>query len=90
MTRQISLNVPDIGDAERIELVAWMVEAGAHVSKNEELCELVTDKAAFPLESPFSGTLVSVVKAAGEVVKVGDPLAILEVAEVETERESDR
>lgn len=70
--------VPDIGDAEKIEVVSWNVEEGQAVSENQELCELVTDKAAFPLECPEAGKLKSIVKKAGESVKVGDTLAILE------------
>ncbi|MBW7859109.1 MAG: hypothetical protein H3C43_12645, partial [Leptonema sp. (in: Bacteria)] len=49
MSKRIPLLVPDIGDAEKIELVGWNIEIGAIVSKDQELCELVTDKAAFPL-----------------------------------------
>ncbi|MCB1169418.1 MAG: lipoyl domain-containing protein [Leptospiraceae bacterium] len=78
MAQEIPLMVPDIGDAEKIEVVAWNIEVGATVSENQELCELVTDKAAFPLECPASGTITSIVKQAGESVKVGDTLAILQ------------
>ena len=80
MAREIPLMVPDIGDAEKIEIVSWNVEQGASVSENQELCELVTDKAAFPLECPENGTLKDILKKAGETVKIGDTLAILEVS----------
>lgn len=77
-TVKVPLCVPDIGDAEKIELVGWRVKAGDAVVKDQELCELVTDKAAFPLECPQDGTIVSLEKTAGEVVRVGDTLAILD------------
>ncbi|MCR9142775.1 MAG: lipoyl domain-containing protein [bacterium] len=73
----IPLKVPDIGDAEKIELVAWYVAAGDTVSENQELCELVTDKAAFPLESPRSGRLGELLKPAGAQVTVGETLVTL-------------
>lgn len=76
---ELPLNVPDIGDADKIELVSWNVEAGAQVNAGDELCELVTDKAAFPLEAPRSGTVTSILMEAGSTVKVGDTLAKLEV-----------
>lgn len=79
MVRQIPLNVPDIGDSDRIELVTWNVAVGALVEEHQELCELVTEKAAFPLESPFAGRLVELCREAGAVVRVGDLLALLEV-----------
>ncbi|MBL8022308.1 MAG: lipoyl domain-containing protein [Leptospirales bacterium] len=75
---RIPLSVPDIGDAEQIELAAWRIEPGAQVNADQELCELVTDKAAFPLESPHAGKIVSIEKPAGSHVKVGEVLAYLE------------
>ena len=77
----IPLKVPDIGDAEKIELVAWYAAAGDPVAENQELCELVTDKAAFPLESPRSGRLGEILKPAGSQVKVGETLALLTPAD---------
>ena len=77
-TVRIPLNVPDIGDAESIELVQWNASAGESVREGQELCELVTDKAAFPLESPHDGVLVEIHVPEGASVHVGDTLAILE------------
>ena len=75
---EIPLNVPDIGDTDKIELVSWNISAGQSVKEGQELCELVTDKAAFPLESPFSGTIVRILKKEGDPVHVGDTLAVLQ------------
>jgi pyruvate/2-oxoglutarate dehydrogenase complex dihydrolipoamide acyltransferase (E2) component len=79
--KRIPLMVPDIGDAGSIEVVSWNVQPGQSVSENQELCELVTDKAAFPLECPHSGRIVEIIQPRGSTVKVGDALAILEVEE---------
>lgn len=76
--KQVPLMVPDIGDAERIELVGWNVGAGDVVQIDQELCELVTDKASFPLESPYAGRIVEIRVQRGSTVRVGDVLAILE------------
>lgn len=80
--KRIPLMVPDIGDAERIEVVGWNVQPGQSVSENDELCELVTDKAAFPLECPHTGQIIEITQPRGSTVKVGDQLAILEIEEV--------
>lgn len=77
---QIPLSVPDIGDAEKIELASWKVKAGDQVTEGQELCELVTDKAAFPLEAPHAGTIVSISRSTGDLVKVGEVLAVLDRA----------
>ena len=74
----IPLNVPDIGNADKIELVVWNIQEGDIVAKDLELCELVTDKAAFPLEAPFSGRITKILKKAGETVKVNETLALIE------------
>lgn len=75
----ITLHVPEIGDADKIELVAWHVREGDAVRPDQELCELVTDKAAFPLESPQAGRIKNMRRRAGDVVKVGEVLADLEI-----------
>ncbi len=74
----ISLIVPDIGDAGRIELIGWSVTSGDLVRAGEEICELVTDKAAFPLEAPCNGRILAICKNSGSLVRVGEELATLE------------
>ncbi len=73
----VPLLVPDVGDAESIELIEWNIKSGDHVIQGQEICELVTDKAAFPLESPYSGTIQSINKNPGEHVVVGEVIAYL-------------
>ena len=68
------MQVPNVGEASAIELVSWYVSPGQAVSKGQELCELVTDKAAFPLEAPSDGTVLRVLKATGTQVEVGESL----------------
>ncbi|MCB1172610.1 MAG: lipoyl domain-containing protein [Leptospiraceae bacterium] len=75
------LCVPDIGNASQIELLEWLVEPGERVTQGQELCELVTEKATFPLEAPLAGTVRQCLAAAGSLVKVGDALLVLELIE---------
>jgi len=78
---EIDLCIPDIGPAETIELVRWAVSAGDTVSPGQELCELVTDKAAFPLEAPQGGQLIAILKGAGSRVQVGEAVGRLAVSQ---------
>lgn len=73
-----ALKTPDLGDTEKIELIRWLVSPGDSVSEGEELVELVTDKAAFPVESPYPGVLSEIVAPAGSVVQKGQILGYLE------------
>ena len=74
----IQLKVPDIGENEGIELVNWNYSEGDSVEAGSELCELVTEKAAFPLESPQAGILVKQLKRAGSTVIIGEVVAELQ------------
>ncbi len=73
------LVVPDLGDTEKIELVKWYKEPGDFISIGEEILELVTDKAAFPMESSRSGVLRHQLISEGEIVCKGQVLGILEL-----------
>jgi len=75
---KIELVTPDLGDAEKIELVGWNVSEGASVEEGDELLELVTDKAAFPVESPCSGRITEIRIKQG-IVKKGQILGILSI-----------
>jgi pyruvate/2-oxoglutarate dehydrogenase complex dihydrolipoamide acyltransferase (E2) component len=73
------LKTPDLGDTDKIELVTWYAKPGEKISIGQEVLELVTDKAAFPMESPRNGRLERVNVPEGAVVKKGDVLGVLEL-----------
>jgi pyruvate/2-oxoglutarate dehydrogenase complex dihydrolipoamide acyltransferase (E2) component len=72
------LKTPDLGDAETIELVVWYKKVGDVIQEGEEVLELVTDKAAFPMESPYSGKLLEITQEKGSKVSKGQVLGVLE------------
>lgn len=76
----IDISVPDIGDADSIELVEWHIKKGEQFKKGDELCDLVTDKAAFSLEAPEDGTLVEILIENKSNVNIGQKVARVEVA----------
>ena len=73
--------LPDIGEGiAEAEIVAWHVKVGDRVEEDQQLADMMTDKATVEMESPVAGT---VTKLAGEV---GDQIAIGSVlVEIETE-----
>lgn len=79
--KEFLLKTPDLGDTEKIELVRWLRKEGDSVSQGDEMIELVTDKAAFPVESPYSGILKKIIIEEGSVVKKGDILGIMDINE---------
>lgn len=69
--KEIDLKVPDIGDTDEIEIVQWHKKPGDEFIAGEEICDLVTDKAAFSLEAPEKGKLMQILVQNKSKVKVG-------------------
>jgi len=77
--KKIELKIPDVGDTESIELVKWNLKPGEKFEAGFEICELVTDKAAFSLEAPSEGMLSEILIHSGNIVKAGDIAGIAEI-----------
>ena len=60
----------------------WHFEEGDRVEEGEDLVEMATDKAVFNVPSPVSGILTEVFYEEGEVVQIGEILAIITEEEV--------
>ena len=73
--------LPDIGEGiAEAEIVAWHVKLGDKIEEDQQLADMMTDKATVEMESPVAGI---VTKLAGDV---GDQIAIGSVlVEIETE-----
>ncbi len=73
--------LPDIGEGiAEAEIVAWHVKLGDMIEEDQQLADMMTDKATVEMESPVAG---KVIKLAGEV---GDQIAIGSVlVEIETQ-----
>ncbi|PEQ10555.1 branched-chain alpha-keto acid dehydrogenase subunit E2 [Novosphingobium sp. PC22D] len=73
--------LPDIGEGiAEAEIVAWHVGVGDIVAEDARIADMMTDKATVEMESPVSGKVIEVAGEVGEVVAIGSPLVVLEVA----------
>lgn len=79
MARIIELKIPDIGGNDGIELIKWNKQPGEAFAAGEELCELVTDKAAFSLEAPQDGKMIEICAAEKSHPKIGELAARVEI-----------
>jgi len=61
-----------------IQVGPWHAGVGESVRAGRLLVELVTDKAAFELEAPGTGTLVEIRAERGATVGPGEVLAVIE------------
>ncbi|MCB1156120.1 MAG: hypothetical protein H7A25_04315 [Leptospiraceae bacterium] len=75
----LELKTPDLGDADKIELIEWYKKEGQLIEEGEEVLELITEKASFPVESPVKGILKEIRVPKGSKVLKGEILGILEI-----------
>lgn len=77
---RIEVKLPELGeDAGKEATVSfWYVEDGGAIEKDEDLVEMVTDKATFNVPAPASGVLREIKTLEGEKVEVGGLMAVIE------------
>ena len=75
----IDITVPQLGESiVEATVVQWFKEEGDPVATGEALLELETEKVTLEVNANDSGVLVRVERAAGEDVRIGDLLGVLE------------
>ncbi|HEX3943287.1 MAG TPA: dihydrolipoamide acetyltransferase family protein [Rhizomicrobium sp.] len=73
--------LPDVGEGTaEAEIVAWHVKVGDAIGEDQNLVDVMTDKATVEMTSPVSGKVVSLHGEPGQMAAVGSPLIELEVA----------
>ena len=82
--------LPDIGEGiAEAEIVAWHVKVGDTVSEDQQLADMMTDKATVEMESPVAGVVKSLAGEVGDQIAIGSVLVEIEtesgVAEPATE-----
>ena len=74
-----TLKMPKLGDAvDTVVVLEVLVAPGDKVSEGQSLLVVETDKAKLEVPSPFGGTVIDVVVAVGDEVRVGAPTVAIE------------
>ena len=72
--------LPDVGEGTaEAEIVAWHVKVGDKIEEDQNLVDVMTDKATVEMTSPVTGVVVSLHGQPGEMAIVGAPLVELDV-----------
>jgi 2-oxoisovalerate dehydrogenase E2 component (dihydrolipoyl transacylase) len=72
--------LPDIGEGiAEAEIVAWHVKLGDRVEEDQQLADMMTDKATVEMESPVAGTVVALAGEVGDQVAIGAALVEIEM-----------
>src|SRR4051794_38551481 len=82
MANQIKL--PNLGEnIESGDVLTIFVHEGDTVKANQDLLEVETDKATFPVPAPQAGKITKVLVSEGESVNIGAPIMEFEPAGAE-------
>ncbi|MDN5865370.1 MAG: 2-oxo acid dehydrogenase subunit E2 [Gammaproteobacteria bacterium] len=82
------VKIPDIGDAEGVEVIDVLVAEGDTIAKEDSLITLESDKAAMDVPSPTAGKVVALKVKNGDKVSEGD--VILTVEESDASDDDDK
>lgn len=76
MSDNKNFHLPDLGEGlPDATIVEWFVKEGDTVRLDDPLVSMETAKAVVEVPSPFSGTVVKLAGAAGDVIVTGSVLA---------------
>jgi 2-oxoisovalerate dehydrogenase E2 component (dihydrolipoyl transacylase) len=76
---RFTFKLPDIGEGiAEAEIVAWHVAVGDRVEEDQNLADMMTDKATVEMESPVAGTVVELAGEVGDQVAIGAALVVIE------------
>src|SRR5215212_1333363 len=71
--------LPDIGEGiAEAEIVAWHVRVGDDVAEDQQLADMMTDKATVEMESPVAGKVLEVAGEVGDQIAIGSILVVIE------------
>ena len=71
--------LPDIGEGiAEAEIVAWHVKVGDEIREDQQIADMMTDKATVEMESPVAGKVLELAGEVGDQVPIGSVLAVIE------------
>ena len=83
---KFTFNMPDIGEGiAEAEIVAWHVAVGDRVEEDQNIADMMTDKATVEMESPVSGVVVELAGEVGDQVAIGAALVVIETEDAGAE-----
>ncbi|MCC8179517.1 MAG: lipoyl domain-containing protein [Planctomycetes bacterium] len=76
-----TVNLPSLGDdaGDEAQVSFVYVNPGDTVEVEQDLVEMVTDKATFNVPCPKAGKITFMRVSEGDTIKVGDPICDMEI-----------
>ena len=75
---RIGVKIPKLGlTIDEVTLSSWEQEPGSAVTEGDVIAVLEADKASYDLTAPASGILAETLFVAGDMIPVGETVAII-------------
>jgi 2-oxoisovalerate dehydrogenase E2 component (dihydrolipoyl transacylase) len=76
---RFEFKLPDIGEGiAEAEIVAWHIKVGDEVEEDQQLADMMTDKATVEMESPVAGKVLELAGEVGDQIPIGSVLVVIE------------
>src|ERR671921_1022821 len=76
---RFEFKLPDIGEGiAEAEIVAWHVKIGDEIAEDQQIADMMTDKATVEMETPVAGKVVELAGEVGDQIAIGSVLAVIE------------
>ncbi len=81
MAERYEVRIPDLGEVDEVDVVEVYVATGDSVARDDSLVSLESDKATMDVPSPEAGTVQEVKVKAGDKVREGSLVLVLELVD---------
>jgi len=82
MAKKVELVMPKLGESiQEATILKWLKSEGDTVEADEAVLEIATDKVDSDVPAPIEGKVVKTMYNVDDVVKVGEPIAVIETEE---------
>ncbi len=82
MTKKVELLMPQLGESiQEATILKWLKQVGDTVEADESVLEISTDKVDSDVPAPVGGKIEEIKYSPEDVVKVGEPLAVISTDE---------
>lgn len=80
MQETLQIRIPDLGDADQVEIIELLIKVGDRVAVDDPIITLESDKASMDVPAPAAGVIDSIAVAVGDTVSSGSVVASLVLA----------
>jgi pyruvate dehydrogenase E2 component (dihydrolipoamide acetyltransferase) len=78
----VNVIIPELGEGiEKVTVACWHVAVGDQIGADDDMVELVADKASFMVPAETGGVVKEIKVVEGQEAAVGDVLAVIDIGE---------